>query len=216
MKRTITAFVFFVFCAIRASAQADEVKRTEFFAGYSFGSAGVNFGFGPVGEQVYRGRSGHDGFNGSGVVNVGRYVGIKGDVSGTYKNGRFSFQVPSLIQSNPTTTVAFDAKASLYNFLAGVQIKDNASTRRLKPFVHAMVGAAHRRNEIEGGGMVCIAIIPCPGSTTETGFAGGFGGGLDLRLNKRLALRLFQVDYNPIKFNAGWDHNFRFSTGIVF
>jgi hypothetical protein len=202
--------------AIAAAAQADETKRAEFFAGYSFGSAGVNFGIGNLGTQVYRGRSGHDGFNASVVVNVSRYFGIKGDVSGTYKSGRFSFQVPSGVQSNPTTTVAFNANTSLYNFLGGIQLKDNASKRRLAPFAHALVGAARRNNAIQGGGFACITIIPCPGSTKETGFAGAFGGGFDVRLGKRVAFRVFQIDYNPIKFNAGTDHNYRFSTGLVF
>ncbi len=216
MKRTITSFAFVVIACICSSAQTDEVKRAEFFAGYSFGSAGVDFGIGPLGTQVYRDRTGQNGFDASAVVNVRRYVGIKGDVSGTYKNSRFSFQVPSGVQSNPITTVSFDAKTSLYNFLGGVQIKDNASKARLAPFVHALVGAARRNNEIQGGGFVCIAIIPCPGSTMETGLAGAFGGGLDVRLNKRVALRVFQIDYNPIKFKAGTDHNYRFSTGLVF
>lgn len=216
MNKSIAALVFVMIAGLCSFAQADETKRAEFFAGYSFGSAGVNFGIGPLGSQVYRDRVDQHGFNGSGVVNLSRYVGIKGDVSGTYKSGRFSFQVPSGVQSNPTTTVSFNAKSSLYNFVGGVQIKDNASKRRLAPFAHALVGAGHRRNTIQGGGLACIAIIPCPGSTKETGLAGAFGGGLDVRLGKRVALRVFQVDFNPIKFNAGTDHNFRFSTGLVF
>lgn len=216
MKRTITAFAFVVIGCICSSAQSDDYQKSEFFAGYSFGSAGVNFGIGPLGTQVYRDRVTQHGFNASGVVNLSRYVGIKADVSGTYKSDRFAFTVPSGVQSNPTTTVAFDAKARLYNFLGGIQIKDNSSSGRVKPFVHALVGAAHRNNEIAGGGFVCVGIIPCPGSTKETALAGAFGGGLDVRLSKRVAFRLFQVDYNPIKFDARTDHNFRFSTGLVF
>lgn len=212
----IFALTLVVISTIALSAQSDETKRAEFFAGYSFGGAEVDFSQGNLATRPYRGRTGHDGFNGSVVVNVSRYIGIKGDVSGTYESGRFSFQVPSGIQSNPTTTFSFNAKASLYNFLGGLQIKDNASKRRLAPFAHALVGAGHRRNTIQGGGFACITIIRCPGSTKETGFAGAFGGGLDVRLGKRVALRVFQIDYNPIKFNAGTNHNFRFSTGLVF
>jgi hypothetical protein len=216
MNRSITVFVFVMITGLCTFAQTDEIKRVEFFAGYSFGSAGVNFGSdGPAGE-VYRRRAGHHGFNGSAVVNVSRYFGVKGDLSGTYKTGRFSFQVPTGIQSMPVTTISFEAKASLYNFLGGIQVKDNASDARFQPFAHALVGAGHRRNTIEGEGFTCITIIPCPGSTTETAFAGAFGGGLDVRLNRRVAIRVFQADYNPIKFNAGTDHNFRFSTGLVF
>jgi hypothetical protein len=216
MSRPIAAFAFVIIWGLYSFAQSGEMRKAEFFAGYSFGSADVNFGSdGPAG-QVYRRRESHHGFNASAVFNVSRYVGIKGDVSGTYKSGRFSFEVPTGIQSMPVTTVPFDANASLYNFLGGVQIQDNASRARVRPFAHALVGAGHRRNKIEGGGFTCITIIPCPGSTTETGFAGAFGGGLDVGINGRLAFRVFQADYNPIKFDAGTNHNFRFSTGLVF
>lgn len=143
-------------------------------------------------------------------------MGIRGDVSGAYRRGRFSFTVPSGVQSNPTATLTFDANTSLYNFLGGIQVKDNSSKARVKPFVHAMVGAGHRRNEIKGGGFGCITIIPCPGSRRETAIAGAFGGRLDIRVSRRLAFRLLQVDYNPIKFNAGTYHNFRFSMGVKF
>ena len=216
MTKTIAAVAFVMIADLCLFAQSDETKRAEFFAGYSFGSAGVNFGAGGLAAQVYRGRAGHDGFNASAVVNVSRYIGIKGDVSGTYKSGRFSFQVPSGSQNNTIATIVFSGKSSIYNFLGGFQVKDNASKRRLAPFAHALVGAARRNNEIKGGPILCILIIPCASSTTETGFAGAFGGGLDVRLGKRIALRLFQIDYNPIKFNAGTDHNYRFSTGLVF
>lgn len=216
MNRTITAFAFVVITSICSSAQTDEVKQAEVFAGYSFGRAGADFGSGGAAVPVYRKRVSQHGFNGSAVVNISRYFGLKGDVSGTYKNSRFSFDVPSGVQSNPTVTVALDAKTSLYNFLGGMQVKDNSTSKRVKPFAHAMIGAAYKSNKISGGGFACVGIIPCPASTTETGFAGALGGGLDVRLGKGVALRVFQVDYNPIKFDAGTDHNFRFSTGLVF
>lgn len=216
MNKMIAALVTTMLAGLCLHAQTNEVRRAEFFVGYSYQSAGVDFGADAPSGDVYRSRENHHGFNAAAVFNVSRYAGIKGDVSGVYKSGRFSFEVPSGIQSNPVATVAFDAKTSLYNFLGGIQIKDNASTGRLAPFAHGLIGAGHRRNKIEGGGFACITIIPCPGSTSETGFAAAFGGGLDARLNKRISFRLFQLDYNPIKFNAGTNHNFRFSSGLVF
>ena len=215
MKTTL-AFVLIAISCVFAAAQTDEFQKTEFFFGYSYASAGVNFGIGPVGQSVYRDRVGHNGFSGSAVVNVTRYVGIKGDVSGTYKSGRFAFTVPTGIQSSPTTTVAFNADNSLYNFLGGVQIKDNSTSGRVKPFAHAMIGAARRNNKLSGGGFACITIIPCPASTRETAFAGAFGGGLDVRIKSNLSVRVLQVDYNPIKFNAGVAHNVRLGVGVVF
>jgi hypothetical protein len=216
MKKLILALALTIISSLCASAQSsDDYKKTEFYAGYSYGQAGVNFGVGS-GTSVYHDRADFHGFNGSAVYNVGRYAGIKGDVSGTYNSGRFTFSVPSGIMSTPFVSVSFSAKNSLYNFLGGVQIKDNASKARVKPFAHALVGAAHRQNKIEGGGFTCITIIPCPASTSETGFAGAFGGGLDVRANSKVSIRVFQVDYNPVKFDRGVDHNLRLGAGIVF
>lgn len=214
--KTILAWSLIVLSAVAAAAQSDEFQRSEFFVGYSYGNNEVSFGVSPAAASVYRKRTGHHGFNGSAVVNLTRYVGIKGDVSGVYKSGRFAFTVPSGIQSTPTVTVAFDGKSSVHNFLGGVQFKDNSGDGRVQPFAHALIGAARRSNTISGGGFACVGIIPCPASTKETAFAGAFGGGIDVRLSGRVGVRLIQIDYNPIKYNAGVDHGFRFSTGLIF
>lgn len=214
--KVILASLLIVISTIAIAAQSDEYQKSEFFVGYSYSNPKVDFGVSPAAAGFYRDRVGHNGFEASAVVNVNRYFGIKGDVSGAYKSGQFSFIIPTGILSLPFAPVTFNAKSSVHNFLGGVQIKDNSTEGRIKPFAHALIGAAHRSDRIAGGGVVCVAIIPCPGSTKETAFAGAFGGGVDVRLKKRFALRLFQADYNPIKFDAGTSHSFRFSTGLVF
>ena len=214
--KAILGLLLFVISTIAASAQSHEFQRSEFFVGYSYGNPEANLGIGPVASNVYKKSIGHNGFNVSAVVNLSRYFGIKGDVSGVYKSGRFSFHVPTSIQSMPFVNVAFDGKNSLHNFLGGVQIKDNSKAGRVKPFAHGMIGAARRNSDISGPPFGCITIIPCPGDTTKTVFAGAFGGGLDVRLRGRVGLRLFQVDYNPIKYDAGTSHSVRFSTGLIF
>lgn len=214
--KTILALSLIMISALAVAAQSDEFQRSEFFVGYAYGNPEVSFGASPAVASVYRKRTAHHGFNGSAVVNITRFVGIKGDVSGLYKSGRFTYNVPSGIQSTPTVPVTFDAKTSVHNFLGGVQFKDNGRSGRVKPFAHALIGAARRSNTISGGGFACVGIIPCPASTKETAFAAAFGGGVDVRLKGRVGFRLFQVDYNPIKYNAGVDHGFRFSTGLIF
>ena len=42
------------------------------------------------------------------------------------------------------------------------------------------------------------------------------GGGLDIKSSKRVWVRLFQIDYLPIRLNDEWTHNFRVQAGIVF
>jgi hypothetical protein len=49
-----------------------------------------------------------------------------------------------------------------------------------------------------------------------TSFAMALGGGLDLRVSKRIDVRLVQFDYTPTFFGPGRQDNFRISAGIVF
>ncbi len=55
-------------------------------------------------------------------------------------------------------------------------------------------------------------------SRSDTGFAMGFGGGLDIHLNGRVSIRIFQADYLPVDspLIGEWRHNARIQTGIVF
>lgn len=87
-----------------------------------------------------------------------------------------------------------------HTFVAGVQIKDNSKETKVKPFVHAMLGGA--RLGFDGGG--------------STGFAGVFGGGIDIRAGKSIDIRIVQFDYNPTRIEGSTQHNFRIGAGIVF
>jgi len=210
MKKFILALTLTLVSSMCALAQSnDEYKKAEFFIGYSYGHADAHFNNNP---NIYRDRTPLGGFNASAVFNLNRYFGIKGDVSGAYNKSNVSFQVIP-VSGPSTSTILLSAKNSLYNVLGGVQIKDNASKTRLKPFAHALVGAGFRKNSTDIG---CITTIICPGGTSETGLAMAFGGGLDIRLNRRVDIRAFQIDYNPIRFGGGFDNNFRIGIGIVF
>jgi len=92
----------------------------------------------------------------------------------------------------------FDFNAN--TFVGGVQIKDNSKETKVKPFVHAMVGGAR----LSGLG------------ESSSGFAGVFGGGIDIRAGKRVDIRIIQFDYNPTRIEGFTQHNFRIGAGIVF
>lgn len=59
--------------------------------------------------------------------------------------------------------------------------------------------------------------VPCVAEprVSDTGLAAALGGGLDIRLNKRLDLRAIQVDYNPTRLFGSTQHNIRIGIGIV-
>ncbi len=220
MKKLILSGLMTLVCASFGLAQTNttsDYKKSEFFVGYSNNQVdtGLNSESGNQFQNFFNDRESFHGVNVTGTYNVSRYVGITGDVSGTYNNKRFDIPVPT----SPTTTgtVSFKTKNSLYNFLGGVQVKDNSSDTRVKPFGYALVGAGHARTKFEN--VTCPTNINCTffnETDSETGLAGAFGGGLDIKINDKIDFRAIKVDYNPIKLNDGINHNVRIGVGIVF
>ena len=217
MKRLFTTLCSVLICAAFGSAQNtdDGYKNGEFFIGYS--NQQVDTGLGDIDDDLgldLDDREGFHGINVSGVYNVGRYFGLKADVSATYSNQGYSFTVPT--SGGGTGSVGFETKSSLYNFLGGIQIKNNSHDRRVRPFAHALVGAAHTRVKLSGLG--CSIGVDCTAfeGGSETNLAAAFGGGLDIKLNRRVQLRAIQVDYNPIWFDGGRQNNIRLGFGFVF
>jgi opacity protein-like surface antigen len=214
MKKLISAFCLTIMTSVFAFAQTTtDYKKSEFFVGYSNNQVDTGADSGDGVEEFFDDRRSFHGFNVSGVANVSRYFGIKGDVSGTYRNDRFTIPVTT---GTTTQNVGFKLNSSLYNFLGGVQVKDNASTGRVKPFAYALVGAGHGRVKVKD--VTCPTGVDCSDFTSdsETGLAGAFGGGLDIRVNDRVDFRAIKVDYNPIRFDGGTQHNVRIGVGVVF
>lgn len=214
MKKFILSLALIAVTATFSSAQISDYNKGEFFIGYSNGQVDTGLDSGNTVNSFFRDRISFHGFEAAGVYNVSRYFGIKGDVSGTYNSTQFSFPV---VSGTTTQTVTADTRNSLYNFLGGVQVKDNASESRVKPFGHALIGAGHGRTKINSLTCTSTSTFSCGeiGSVSDTGLAAAFGGGLDVRINDRIDFRAFQVDYNPIKFENSTDHNVRFSIGFV-
>lgn len=214
MKKIFSVFCLMIATSILAVAQSD-YKKAEFSVGYSNNQVDTGNDSGDSVQDFFRDRNTFNGFDTSAVYNVQRYVGIKGNISGAYRNRAVSAPITV---GGTTGTVNFDSNRSLYNFLGGVQFKDNSSDARVKPFAHALIGAGHARYKVKNA--VCTGgVTTCPtfiASDNETGFAGAFGGGLDIKVSDRIDIRAIQVDYNPIKFDSGTSNNVRFGVGIVF
>lgn len=194
-------------CVFAQTSGGDEYKRNEFYAGYS-------------NQQVDNfDRQSFNGFEAAYVRNIRRYVGIKGDFSAAFRKDDFEGNLPVLIPGGTAATFRGENNTSLYNFLGGVQIKDNASTARFKPFAHALAGVAHIRNTSRvtcTSGNCSTSFAPGEFTFSDTGFSAALGGGLDVRVSDKIDFRLVQVDYNPIRANGRWNNNVRFGIGFVF
>lgn len=175
-----------------AQKQPPEYNKVEVFAGYSNAAPILEVGdeLDPV----------EHGFNAAVVYNFHRYFGVKVDVSGTYRN----------IADNPSYRI----NHSLFNVTAGIQVKNNKLTGRFKPFAHALAGFGKHSDKTSG---FCPVGSFCPPTNFDrNGFSLIFGGGLDIKVNRRIDIRAVQFDVNPITFEESVYLNTRFSTGIVF
>ena len=218
-KRFISALSIAIVSVAVAAAQTDDYKKGEFYVGYSNGQVDTGVDSGSSASDFFRDRGNFNGVNVSGVYNVSRYVGIKGDVSATYNKTRFSetFVVPGTGPGTGTFTASFNTNNSLYNVVGGVQLKDNSREGTFKPFAHAMVGLAHGRTKVRD--VVCTPVLTCPvveDSFSDNGLSGIIGGGLDIKVSKSIQIRAIQVDYNPVRIGGATNHNLRLGAGIVF
>jgi len=223
--------LLFVFAKL-ASAQSDE-RKTEVFVGLSAIAAQNALTnkdiktFDGITPAQFKALAGFDLLDSDRYIpgygfeaNVTRYftkhVGLSGDFSGYYRraNARLA-------------DTLFKADHSIYYIMGGPKVK-LLNEHRANVFFHALAGAAHtsvsyRENSDTN---------PVTAKDSSTRFAFALGGGIDLRISKRISARVFQMDYIPmlgkdrrviasdgtvVDINGrAQQGNFRFSAGIVF
>jgi opacity protein-like surface antigen len=211
----LTAAIVFVF----SLAQAQSLGKVEIFGGYSY--EGIDSGIGKtdlngtgVTQTSLDNHFNLNGFNVAGTDYFTKHFGLTADFSAHFNKRKDSFD-----------SVPVNSKMSLYNITAGPQYKFS-SMGRFTPFAHALFGVAHRSltEEIADGGSASIGAENAV--DLGTNFSMNLGGGVDYKLNNRFALRLFQIDYNPIFLRDRTVDNLvipgrtlngtRISAGIVF
>jgi opacity protein-like surface antigen len=187
-KRILALPTFILICATAAVAQTDYTKW-EFFGGYSalqFDNLGGDTG-NPAVDDILSGRNTLRGFELAVNRNFHKYVGAKFDYSLHLREDNFS---------RPAGSGTVDS--TIQNFLGGIQIKNNIEDGpRFKPFAHALFGVAVQKVDVDSPQLATIFGIN-DFHVNETSFAMAFGGGVDIRLNRRIDIRAGQVDWNII------------------
>jgi opacity protein-like surface antigen len=184
-------------------ASTARAQNVEFFGGYSY--------LGNTGPTSFV-QTSANGWNAAVAVNYKSW-GVVADFSGHQYNAS---------SSAPTPVVGSGASGTM--FLFGPQYSFRRIPR-VTPFVHALFGEVQGSTISDVTSALCPAPGPCPGGgsliSSETVFAMALGGGLDVKVNKHLWVRLIQVDYVRQNFSQSDSSNGavnapRISAGVVF
>jgi len=193
-KLIIVTFLIACSACLSLAQTPEDYPKNEFFAGYSYHNADINS------LTIDPHRTSQNGVNLAYTRSLTRNIRFTGDVSAHFK--RFSQQ---------TGGGVFESKRDQYYFLGGVQYTTHHKNP-VTPFVHALFGASLFRgftsNRTPPGNIFTF--------DDATSFAMALGGGLDVRANDRISIRIVQADYTPTFFGPGRQDNIRLSFGIVF
>jgi len=161
-----------------------------FVPGVSFGQAiyraGIFGGYSYLDGDFEKHREQAHGWAASIQVNINRSFSVVADYSGHYKHSDF------LAGADP------ESRTYISTFLFGPRFISKGE--KVRAFAHALAGG--RNLKLSG--------------FSDTDFAVGLGGGIDYQYNKRLGLRVFQIDYIPTRSEENWAQNFRAEFGLVF
>lgn len=135
--------------------------------------------------------SGSNGFDVSIAGNVNSWLGLVADVGGQYS--RFTDQ-------------GFTERIRTHSFLFGPRISSRKN-HRVTPFAHALFGVSKLKTETDEFGPLL--------SFSDSSFAMALGGGLDVRISDRLAIRAIQLDYLRTRFFEESQQKGRLSFGLV-
>ena len=199
---------------LASGLQAQEgYPRVEVFGGYSY--AGLD----ATGFRGFANREVAHGWAASVSRNLHKNFGFSADFAGQYgtANDALIIEAPpgfgciAVLPPPPGCFNLVDIDFNTQQFLFGPRF--SFRRERVTAFAHALFGV--NRTHLSG----FVANQNTFPSVSETDFAMGYGGGLDINAGKNIAIRLFQVDYVPVRtgvFGIPWRQNLRVQAGVVF
>jgi hypothetical protein len=181
-------------------ASAQEPSRIQVYGGYSLLHPNLpKFDADPSVSRTVETLLGNlSGWNSGITVGLTRGFGVTADFSGYYENLNATVEGSS-----------FDANLRAYTLLFGPQFQKNGE--QLRTFARALFGVAH--------GSAKAIVDGETGEGAKSVFAASVGGGLDVKVADRVAIRAAQLDYYPFRTSEGGGltfNNFRFGAGVVF
>jgi hypothetical protein len=190
MRRMIFLAIGLFLFSIPSFAQEVIYPKAEVFGGFSISSIGVS-SIDPTTGLPTSLRNSFFGWQSSANFNITHHLGIVADFGGQYKT------IPSVTALGVTTP---SIPMNNYQFLFGPRMVFRGP--RITPFVHMLFGAGR-----SGIGSISIT-DPITGLTvttpavSSTGLELGMGGGIDINLSERFALRVPQFDWTPMRVSS--------------
>ena len=169
---------------------AQETPKLELFGGYSL---------------IHRRSDTMNGWDGAVTANLSSWLGITADVSGHY----ISF--PLLIGGTVPPSTSGTADVHSHSFTFGPQLSYRKS--RYSLFAHTLLGVSHLSFNANGNAFVPGA--PTFSESINT-FTALLGGGADISVGHRVAIRPAQLEYLLLRSNGNSVNQFRYSGGVVF
>ena len=228
MKKILLAIVFAAFTAVSAAA-IEEIPEVEIFGGYSLMKMNVsNNDIRYFQEGVYEWNGTwknsdtsfflNQGVAGSVAYNFNEYFSIVTD--GKYRQGdlikgifEFECELPELPGIMIPVQAPFTIDMKNVSALAGPRFSyRNLLNERANVFVHALAGLDYWRLNCD------FTVAGEKQSSTGNKFSPGvaIGGGIDINLNEKIAVRAIQADYYMTRQLDRRMSNVNLSFGIVF
>ena len=191
MKKLVLVAVFLLGFSVMAMAQ--DTPRIEVFGGYSLVLVDTSTA---LAQSMFEGMDLNlNGWNGSVAINANKWGAFVVDFGGAYG-------VVGEEHSNPERWGEW-MDVSIHSIMVGPKFSLHRGAA--SPFVQALFGVARIKGSWAHNDYI------------ERDMAMAFGGGIDVNLNNRVALRPVQLDYFATRAGRTGDFadHLRFSTGVV-
>jgi len=186
-------------------------SRSELFGGFQFGHFGSVHTYdsyqngGQQGDQNNISATINGvGWNGAYTFHINKSLGVAADFSGSYGS-------PAVMSGDGQgNLLPIKYRLQAYTIAVG-PVYYFPSQGKLTPFVHVLVGG----NTMFG--KPCAPSETCgPSLNSSGGIAMFFGGGVDMKFKKKLAIRVGQFDWFHSAGEYGGNGNVRLSAGVVY
>ena len=158
-----------------------------------------------------------NGGGGSGAFYFSEHIGIEAEFEGygSYTHN-FTINNPTFCPVGPCRV---SAQGNLFTYNVGPIVKFRIS--QIEPFVEALFGGAHSNfygNLFKG----CAGCLTASNSPSNNAFDFIIGGGIDIPITPKIAIRPVQLDYLLTRFGNAFtagnnnQSNFRYQAGVQF